>query len=102
MLPGVCPRRWMKDTAASPKVSTSPCSTARLTGTGSASASAGCATTSAPVCFCTSARACQWSACRWVVTIVPTGVSPISSISRPASLAASIKMAWPVLASRSR
>jgi hypothetical protein len=34
--------------------------------------------------------------------MVPTGVSPIISISRPASLAASISKPWPVLAQRSR
>src|ERR1035441_4132250 len=41
MLPGVCPRRWMKETAASPKVSTSPCLTRWPTGTGSPAAAAG-------------------------------------------------------------
>src|SRR6185437_1392825 len=48
-LPGVCPRRWMRDTEQSPKVSTSPCSARWPTSTGSSSASAGCATTTAPV-----------------------------------------------------
>jgi DNA-binding transcriptional ArsR family regulator/uncharacterized protein YndB with AHSA1/START domain len=101
-LPGVCPRRWMSDTEQSPKVSTAPCSARWPTWTGSSSASAGCATTTAPVRVCTSGKACQWSACRCVVTMVPTGVSPIISISRPGSLAASISRPWPVPVQRSR
>src|SRR6185312_511779 len=50
-LPGVCPRRWIRDTVQSPKVSTSPSWAGRPTGTGSPPASAGWATTSAPVCL---------------------------------------------------
>ena len=60
------------------------------------------AMTAAPVAACTSASACQWSQCRWVVTIRLSGRPPSSSSSLGASLAASISTSSPVCVHWSR
>ncbi len=85
-----------------PTVTPSPCSTVNVTGTGSAGASSGWAITMAPVAAATSCRACQWSPCWWVVTILLMGMPPMSSSSRSASAAASISSPSPVSLQRTR
>src|SRR5215207_7877465 len=102
MEPGVCPTRWIASSSTSPTRTVSPSRTGSVTGTGSGPASSGWATVRAPVALATAANACQWSPCWWVVTIVRTGASPITSSSRSASLAASISNASPVALERSR
>jgi len=91
----------MTDSDVSPNRTVPPSSTSSSAGTGMPGASAGCATVVAPVAARTCSSACQWSGCRWVVTIRCTGVSPIISSSRSGSAAASISSPWPV-PSRSR
>ena len=85
-----------------PTTTRSPPRTRLVAGTGSPAASSGWAMTTAPVAEATSGSACQWSQCWWVVTMELTGVSPMSSSSRSASLAASISTAVPVWVQRSR
>src|SRR5215471_2515566 len=102
MLPGVCPRRWITEISWAPTGTVSPWLTRVVTCTGSSSASSGWAMTAAPVAACTSASACQWSQCRWVVTILLSGRPPSSSSSRGASLAASISTSSPVCAHSSK
>src|SRR5215831_4641601 len=102
MLPGVCPRRWITEISLAPTGTVSPWLTRLVTRTGSSSASSGWAMTAAPVAACTSASACQWSQCRWVVTIRLSGRPPTSSSSLGASLAASISTSSPVCVHCSR
>jgi hypothetical protein len=78
----VCPTRAMTSSSTWPTRTRSPSSSGRSTGTGSAAASGRPAAVRAPVADTTSANACQWSRCWWVVTTCPRLPVPIRASRR--------------------
>ncbi len=96
------PTRWRAVSSTRPTVIVSPSPTRTSVGTGMPSASSRPAYVRAPVAPTTSASACQWSPCRWVVTTDAMPPSPISVSRVSGSAAASISNCSPVARQRSR